>query len=222
MAAVPLKMFVFHVFLICAFKPLHGVTSLTMAVSVHQLWIKAAFHGAGMQKLREKNKAVAVFAVGKVIIARDCSTGGLAVDVTSSSLSFCVQFKLRLIPAFCLWICGFFSQEFAFLSRCAGQYFLQILLVLKPYSMLLALLFLMLFLPSLLAGWDPARIKCDPKMHKDGHNLFPLVRWSWDHSPLGNGLCWDTLPGCNFWSADASNRCIPGAALCEDMLYRRS
>lgn len=76
---MPLKMFVFHVFLTCPFKPLHGITSLT--VSVHQLWVKAALHGAEIQKLREKNKAVAVFAVCQVITARDCSTGGLAVGV---------------------------------------------------------------------------------------------------------------------------------------------
>lgn len=52
-----------------------------MYVSVHQLWVKAALHGAEIQKLREKNKAVAVFAVCQVITARNCSTGGLAVDV---------------------------------------------------------------------------------------------------------------------------------------------
>lgn len=71
MAAVPLKMFVFHAFLICAFK--RGVASLTLAVSVHQLWVRAALHGAEIQK--------SVFAVCQVIIARDCSTGGLAVAV---------------------------------------------------------------------------------------------------------------------------------------------
>lgn len=54
---------------------------LPMAVSVPQLWIKAALHGAEIQKLREENKAVAVFAVCQVTTARGCSTGGLAVGV---------------------------------------------------------------------------------------------------------------------------------------------
>lgn len=41
MAAVPLKMFVFHAFLICAFK--RGVASLTLAVSVHQLFMEQRY-----------------------------------------------------------------------------------------------------------------------------------------------------------------------------------
>jgi len=44
MAAIPLEIFIFHVFLTCAFKPLHYIISLTMTVSVHQLMDKSSRH----------------------------------------------------------------------------------------------------------------------------------------------------------------------------------